>query len=99
MTVSFRKSFIGNEGKKRAKAIWLATEIDMTQRIYIYGGRENAKKESKREANESSEKRHGKQSPFAFSFGSKADFAISNFHHSARQYRQLEQWQNGLRML
>lgn len=38
MTVSFRKSFIGNEGKKRAKAIWLATEIDMTQRIYIYGG-------------------------------------------------------------
>lgn len=51
MTVSFRKSFIGNEGKKRAKAIWLATEIDMTQRIYIYGGRENAKKESKRKAN------------------------------------------------
>lgn len=49
MTVSFGKSFIGNEGKKRAKAIWLATEIDMTQRIYMGAGGGKTRRREARE--------------------------------------------------
>lgn len=81
MTVAFGKYFIRNEAKKREKQYGKIQKLTQHNASMYMGG--NAKQGRKREANESSEKRHGVQSPFEFSFGSKADFAISNFHHRA----------------